>query len=187
MTAWERLGIPLQLAMDEEDWEKPFSKLSAKAHPDAGGERMEFEALCQARDVLKDPYQRLERWLDAKGKHVGHSSAVSPEVAVMFEKVADLKLCLSEWLSLGEKTSSQLGRALHQRKGLQLRKRLESCLEEVTRWEGGMENEFGELSKASEKGDYERALEVRGELGFLRKWRSQLRGFYGQLWEGLEF
>ncbi|MDP0490858.1 MAG: hypothetical protein Q7Q71_07405 [Verrucomicrobiota bacterium JB023] len=182
MNAWEALGLKPRLALADGELEEKFRERMKGAHPDAGGGEGEFEAVQQARDLLADPGRRLEAWLKARGVEISHSGAVPPEVGEMFMRVGTATSGVDQWLEKGKATSSGLGKALWQKEGFQLKESVEQLIGEVEEWEERVTSRFALIE---EQGDNEAALLARGELGFLRKWKAELRGRYGKLWEGL--
>lgn len=185
MNSWEVLGLPIRLDLSIEEVESAFRLASEGAHPDAGGEAGQFELLREARDGLRDDYQRLQRWLRAHQVEVAHSGMVSNEVGNMFGRVNELIVGVDGWLEKGDSITTTLGKALWQKEGFGWKARIEELLQLVTDWQERVTAVFPELEESAQAGDYEKALRVRGELGFLRKWRQQLQTRYGKLWEGL--
>ncbi|WP_411844663.1 hypothetical protein AAFN60_11555 [Roseibacillus persicicus] len=185
MNHWEVLGIPVQLAVASAEVEAAFRVASEGAHPDAGGERGQFERLREAYDGLRDDYQRLEQWLRVHEVAVAHSGAVSEEVGGMFARVSEVLAGVDDWLGKGGAVSSALGKALWQKEGFAWKSRVEELLQEVNDWQERVTASFSKLEEQARLGEFEEALRVRGELGFLRKWKAQLQSCYGKLWEGL--
>ncbi|MDQ8189513.1 hypothetical protein [Roseibacillus persicicus] len=185
MNHWEVLGLPVQLALTPEEIEAAFRAASEGAHPDAGGEAGQFERLREAHDGLRDEYQRLEQWLRENDVAVAHSGAVSEEVGGMFGRVSEVLAGVDDWLGKGESVSSTLGKALWQKEGFAWKSRVEELLQEVNDWQERVTATFPKLEELARSGDFAEALRVRGELGFLRKWKAQLQAHYGKLWEGL--
>ena len=181
MNAWEELGLPVGLVLAPEEIEDAFRKKSEGAHPDSGGEAGEFERVREARDLLKDDFRRLELWLDLKGVERAHSGAISERVGAMFGKVSEATTGVDAWLEKGEGVTSSLGKAVWQKEGFGWKTRLEELLQEVGDWQASVVEMFSEIGD----GEVGRALELRGELGFLRKWKHQLQARYGKIWEGL--
>ncbi|MGJ8723532.1 MAG: J domain-containing protein [Roseibacillus sp.] len=181
MNAWEELGLPVGLVVAPEEVEEAFRKKSEGAHPDSGGEVGEFERIREARDLLRDDFQRLELWLDLQGVERAHSGAISERVGAMFGRVSEATKGVDAWLEKGAGVSSSLGKAVWQKEGFGWKTRLEELLQEVNDWQEGVVGLFVEIGE----GEVDKALEVRGELGFLRKWKHQLQARYGKIWEGL--
>ena len=185
MNAWEGLGLELRLALTAEDVEEAFRKASEGTHPDAGGEAGEFERLREDRDHLKDDFKRLELWLEVRGVALTHSGAVSDEVGAMFGRVNEVTAGVDAWLEKGEKVNSALGKALWQKEGFAWKIRLEELLGEVGEWQERVVGQFARLESQFSLEEPSACLAVRGELGFLRKWKQQLQVRYGRIWEGL--
>ena len=181
MNAWEVLGLPVDLVLAPEVIEEAFREKGEGAHPDSGGEAGEFERVREARDLLRDDFRRLELWLDLKGVERAHSGVISERVGEMFAKVNEATMGVDGWLEKGTEVSSSLGKAVWQKEGFGWKTRVEGLLQEVGDWQAGVVERFCEIEGSS----VDKALEFRGELGFLRKWKHQLQGRYGKIWEGL--
>ena len=181
MNAWKELGLPVELVLTLEDIEEAFRKQSEGAHPDSGGEVGEFERFREARDLLRDDFRRLELWLDLQGVERAHSGAISERVGTMFAKVSEATSGVDAWLEKGAGVTSSLGKAVWQKEGFGWKAQLEELLQEVGDWQSDVVERFCEVGEDG----VDRALELRGELGFLRKWKHQLQGRYGKIWEGL--
>lgn len=182
MNAWQTLGLPLSLSLSDEDLDAHFRAASEGAHPDAGGEGGRFEEVREARDRLKDDFLRLEAWLLEKGVTLSHSGAISPRVGEMFAQVDALTQGVDAWLEEGATKSSGLGKALWQKEGFAWKTRLDERLQTIAEWQQEAVAQFPDL-EAEE--DFRKALIVRGELGFLRKWKASLQERFGKIWEGL--
>lgn len=185
MNWWEALGLPVQLVLAEEEVEKAFQQKSAGAHPDAGGEQGEFECLREAHDGLRDDFRRLDAWLRFHGQEIAHSGVITPAVGEMFTRVSVVTGGIDEWLERQGQTSSGLGKALWQKEGFRWKQQLEDLLEELAEWQQRLQDEFTNAEQAGVVGDYEPALALRSELGFLRKWKLQLKERFGRIWQGL--
>ena len=181
MNAWEELGLPVGLVLKPREIEEAFREKSEGAHPDSGGKAGEFERLREARDLLQDEFRRLELWLDLQGAERAHSGAISERVGTMFAKVSETTAGVDAWLEREAGVATSLGKAVWQKEGFGWKMRVEGLLQEVDDWRTGVVAQFSEMSASK----VERALELRGELGFLRKWKHQLQGRYGKIWEGL--
>lgn len=185
MNAWEVLGLPVCLAVSPDEVEQSFRAASEGQHPDAGGEAGQFERLREARDLLKDDYRRLDAWLEVQGVAREHSGEISAEVGAMFARVSELTTGVDGWLAKGAGVSSGLGKALWQKEGFAWKSRLEEMLDEVGEWQQRLVTDWERLQQQFAQGEVSAILLVRGELGFLRKWKQQLQQRYGRLWEGL--
>lgn len=182
MNAWEKLGLPVCLVLEQEVVEQKFRELGEGLHPDVGGEAGRFEELREARDLLRDDFRRLEAWLRNRGVEFAHSGGVSGEVGEMFVRVEEVNRGVDAWLQEGNEKSSGLGKALWQKEGVEWKGRVEALLQEVAEWQERVVAGFAELEEGFEEG---KALAVRSELGFLRKWKAGLQGRFARLWEGL--
>lgn len=185
MSAWTELGLPLQLVLESSEIETQFRERSATVHPDAGGAKGDFERLRESRDLLLDNGKRLELWLREHEVELAHSEAISDAIGSMFGKVGEVTSGVDAWSLEGQSMTSGLGRALWQKRGFAWKTKVEQLIDEVEVWQEALGERFSEIEKAGLAGDFTAALEVRGELGFLRKWRRDLQARFGKIWEGL--
>lgn len=185
MSAWTELGLPLRLVLDPREIEGQFRQRSATVHPDAGGAKGDFERLRESRDLLLDNGKRLELWLREHKVELAHSGAISPAIGAMFGRVGEVTAGVDAWSQEGQTVTSGLGRALWQKRGFAWKKQVEKLIGEVETWQETLGERFSSIEEAALADDFAAALEVRSELGFLRKWRRDLQARFGKLWEGL--
>lgn len=184
-TAWDELALSPGLALSRETIEDAFRVASAGAHPDSGGASGAFERVREARDTLLDPTQRLTQWLLLYGVETAHSGTISDEVAAMFARVGEVTDGVDAWSTKSAGMTSGLGKALAQKEGFEWKARVEALQSEVADRQAALQESFGALERAAESGDFAKALLVRSELGFLRKWQRELQVRFGKIWEGL--
>lgn len=184
-TSWDQLALPLRLDIAKEEIEGAFRERSAAAHPDGGGSAGEFEKIREARNALLEPASRLTQWLECHHIEPTHSGIISNEIGKMFERVGTVTQAVDAWSGKGTKITSGLGKALWQKEGLQWKEQVEVLLNEVSDWQASLVESFPELQRAAEENTFEKAIATRNELGFLRKWQSELQSRFGKIWEGL--
>ena len=182
MNAWQVLNLPICLVLEPEEVDRQFREASEGVHPDAGGEKGRFEELREARDLLRDDFRRLEAWLKVKGVEVEHSGEVSSKVGEMFMRVDEVNRGVDAWLLEGSGKSTGLGKALWQKEGFAWKIRVEELLQEVADWQDRVVAGFADIQQSV---NIDKALKLRSEMGFLRKWKAGLQGRFGRLWEGL--
>ena len=185
MSAWDDLGFELKLVFSEGEVEERFRERSSGVHPDAGGDKGEFERLREARNLLLDEGKRLEFWLKEQDVEINHSGNISAAIGEMFGRVGEVTSGVDSWSERGASVSSGLGKALWQKEGFGWKTRVEGLIDEVETWQGQQVSQFPALEEQVRQGDFTEALQVRAELGFLRKWRSELQTRFGKIWEGL--
>ena len=80
---YERLEVPNELETDV--MQKAYHKLSRKYHPDKGRTEADFQALGQAHDCLKDPFQRsmYDSWLKGDQKEPFNTNGI-PDLSEMW-------------------------------------------------------------------------------------------------------
>lgn len=185
MSAWSEFDLPLRLVLESNEVENKFRERSAIVHPDAGGAKGDFERLREARDLLLDSGRRLESWLREHGVELAHSGAISEDVSTMFGRVGEATAGVDAWSEEGKSVTSGLGKALWQKRGFAWKSQIEELIGEIEAWQERLGEHFGEIERQGTEGDFTLALQVRGELGFLRKWRRDLQARFGKIWEGL--
>ncbi|MBK1834015.1 hypothetical protein [Roseibacillus ishigakijimensis] len=185
MNVWEALGLPVTLDLTAERIEDAFREASHGVHPDAGGQAGDFERLREARNDLLDECRRLELWLLLNEQKLGHVGRVPERVGEMFLKVNQLVEAVDQWMEEGSLKSSTLGRALWQKEGFRWKENVEALIAEVDAWHQEAVADFGRIEEEAGKQEFTRAIERRVDLGFLRRWRTQLQTRYARMWEQL--
>ncbi len=185
MNAFERLGLPLKLALDEVLLSERVTAESRLHHPDAGGDESVFREVRKAGEVLSVPALRIREALVLAGGDPSERGEVSPDVMDLFTPVAGVLGEVSEFVSKRTKALSGLGRAVLDA-GLPV---VKARLEEVTGKVVGREAELiSRFARIDELG-WENCLAEMGEvsrgLAFMRKWLGQLREAHGRLFEAL--
>jgi curved DNA-binding protein CbpA len=180
---WDELSLPLRLDLTQNEIEAAFRDRSKASHPDAGGAQGDFERLREARNALLDSARRLELWLKIHDVELSHSGSIANEVAIMFARVGEVTAGVDAWSE--KSVASGLGKALWQKEGWAWKERVESLQTEIGEWRERLENDFKRLQANAENGEFAEAIQVRNELGFLRKWQSELQARFGKIWEGL--
>ncbi len=66
MNSFDKLGLPVGLVISEEEIRDAFRKKAAEAHPDSGGDEVEFAGMQAAQEILLSPARRLKEWLGLK-------------------------------------------------------------------------------------------------------------------------
>lgn len=185
MNFFEILGAPRRLVISGEELERCFDERGKRKHPDAGGSDEEFSSVREAYEHLKLPSGRIRAALETLGSEVDSRGAIPAEVMEHFSSVATVLEGVNDVLRERAESRSVLSRALIDAKIPVIKQGLEEILSEVLRLEDGLLESFSEFD---EKGWRESALamaEVARGLAFIEKWKSQLQGATGKLFEAL--
>ncbi len=184
MDAFERLGIMRLLVLDEGALDARFRELSKKAHPDAGGDAEEFEAIRKAYDSLRSPLARLRVALSSLGDFESRG-AVPGKVMDLFGPMADGLQAVDQFLGEREKARSGLGKALLDAKMPALKVELESLGNELTLLESDLVGRFSIFDQEGWESSRAEMEEVSRGLAFVTKWQAQTREATGKLFQAL--
>ncbi len=176
MNAFERLGVPVGLAVSDEEIREAFRKKAGETHPDSGGDAGEFSALHVAQEVLMSPAKRLKEWLAAKGTEVDSRGQIEAGMMDLFQKVAEVGSAAEGAIRTGEKAGSALAKAMAEVALMGQREKVKDLLAEVELEIGKRIVAFPEIEEGRVDGG-----KVMRDLVFLEKWRGTLRGIYGRL------
>jgi hypothetical protein len=177
MDAFQLLGLGRSLVLDPERLDAAYTEASRREHPDAGGSRETFEALSRARSMLERPRSRLQHWLELEGIEGELRGAVSASLMDVFAELGGVLQDVDGLIREREKASSALARAMLEGRTQDARERLEGM---QSRIEGLIEKAVAEFPRV-ERGERD-GWELGRELGFLEKWRAEVRDRYGRLW-----
>jgi len=179
MNAFDTLGLPQDLLLEEGALREAFREAGKRVHPDAGGAEGEFALLKEAMAILSSPSRRLGHWLALNGVAVEARGMIAPGLMDLFSKIGPVNQRAESVIRKRETAQSALGKAL-------LEPELQNCLQQVEEMIaevdavitseslvfGSWMNHVPEADAASEK--------VRN-LAFLEKWKFSLRGLYSRM------
>lgn len=176
MNAFDRLGLGVGLVVSEEEVREAFRRVAAVAHPDSGGDEVDFSEMQKAREVLLSPAGRVKAWVAASGVEVEARGQIGPGLMDLFSKVAECGSGAEAVIKEAEGAQSALAKAMVEVKLMDQRERVEGLISEV---EGEISERVGIFPRL-ERGEGDVGLVMR-DLVFLEKWRGTLRGIYGRL------
>ncbi len=176
MSAFELLGLPVELVVSEEVVREAFRAKAALVHPDSGGDAGEFSALQVAQEVVLSPARRLKEWLVVTGVEVDARGQIGAGLMDLFQKVAEVGTAAEAAIKAGSTAGSMLTKAMAEVSLMRQREEVKDLLAEV---EGEIRERSGMFSEI-ENGRADGGKTMR-DLVFLEKWRGTLKGIYGRL------
>lgn len=179
-SAFDTLGIPQALAIDEAGLAAAFREAGAKVHPDAGGAEEDFAELRRAMEVLSSPSKRLRHWLELRGIEVDPRGTVDDGLMDLFSEVGTVTGQAEALVRKRAETRSTLALAMLESGTQVCRESVETASARVDR---AIERETALFPafEAAEDIDVSEASRVVRNLAFLEKWKSSLRGLFGRL------
>ncbi len=175
--AFRELGLEPRLSLDEEDLNAAYADAGKRAHPDAGGAREAFERVGKAREILASPVSRLRHWLALSQRPGDLRGPVSPGMMDVFSEMGGMMQRVDGLLRERDKAGSALARAMLEGRVQEAREQLESMQDRLE----AMTAERVAAFPAVESGERD-GWELARELGFLEKWRSEVRERFARLW-----
>lgn len=185
MNAFERVGLPVQLGLSEEGLEERVRLLSKEAHPDQGGDEESFKEIREAGRRLADPAGRLEVAIEALGGEFDARGRVDESLMTLFGPLAELFGEIEEVLTRRKEATSAMGRAVCEARIPVLKGRVEEKMREVEGLEEGFVADFVRWDEAGLAGYLEEMGAAARALRFTSRWREQLKGATGRLFEAL--
>lgn len=177
MDAFAELGLERRLVLDEEALDSAYASAGKRAHPDAGGSQEAFEAVAKAKETLARPVARLKHWLEIEGVPGDLRGPVSSGLMDVFSELGGLLQRVDELLRERESASSALAKAMLEGRTQEAREDLEAMQERLE----GMTDEAVERFPEIERGEGD-GWSLARELGFLEKWRGEVRERFAGLW-----
>lgn len=175
--AYQVLGLERKLSLDREVIEAAFRAEGKRHHPDSGGDSDAFERVQEAGKRLLDPAARLRHWLELEDVPGEWRGQVTSGLMDVFSELGEV---LQEADQLGRErgqASSALARAMLEGRTQACRERLEDAGARLDRMVAERVERFGVIEAGGCDG-----WEVARELGFLTKWRQQVRERFAGLW-----
>lgn len=177
MDAFGELALERRLVLEQEALSAAAAAAAKRAHPDAGGAREDFERVNKARELLARPVARLRHWLELEGVAGDLRGPVSAGMMDMFAELGGLLQRVDALLRERERASSALARALLEGRVQAAREDLEAMQDRLEAMTAGRVKLFPEVEAGRRDG-----WELARELGFLDKWRGEVRERFGGLW-----
>ncbi|MCP5532034.1 MAG: DnaJ domain-containing protein [Akkermansiaceae bacterium] len=179
-SAFDTLGIPQGLVVDESALAAAFREAGAKVHPDAGGAEEDFAELRRAMDVLSSPSKRLRHWLELRGIEVDPRGTVDDRLMDLFSEVGAVTGQAEVLVRKRAETRSALALAMLEGDTQVCRESVEAASAKVDQAIGRETALFPAFETAADI-DVSEASRVVRNLAFLEKWKSSLRGLYARL------
>lgn len=177
MDAFAELGLERRLVLDGERLKEAYATAGKRAHPDAGGSPGDFERVSAAHGTLSRPVSRLTHWLELEGVGGSLRGPVSAAMMDVFSELGDLLQRVDGLLRERQGASSALAKAMLEGRTQRAREELEAMQEKLEAMVAGRVAGFAEVEAGGRDG-----WAVARELGFLDKWRGQVRERYASLW-----
>lgn len=178
MNAFERLGLGVGLVVSEEEVRDAFRKKAVQAHPDSGGDEVEFAAMQVAQEVLLSPSKRLKEWLGAQGEEVDSRGQIETGLMDLFQMVAEVGSVAEEAIKAAEAAQSALAKGMAEVGQMNSREKVKELLSEI---EAELQERVSRFGKIEEAEDFRLASETMRDLIFLEKWKGTLKGLFGRL------
>ncbi len=180
MSAYEIIGLPATLCLDESLLSRSFLQRAKSVHPDAGGDGAVFVALERAYQCLRDPSTRLREWLRVQGREFDPRGGIDSKMVDYFSQLSLFFAELDGFLHKRERASSAIVRAMMESETQQWRQRIEH-------WQVKLQSDWnvilGRFPEFEKGNDDLAAVElVARDMIFIEKWQSQLRERYARLW-----
>jgi hypothetical protein len=178
--AFQRMGIPPGLVMDDDALRGIFLESSKRLHPDAGGGEGEFAALREAMAVLSSPASRLKLWLELCGTPAVVRGVIDTSLMEVFSEVGRVTQGAEALIRKRDEAKSALVRAMLEGETQIKREEVERVIAKV---DGLIRVECQAFAgfETGESFDHEAASATARNLTFLEKWRAGLRGCYSRL------
>lgn len=176
MNPFTLLNQPENLQLDLSFLESQYRELSAKHHPDTGGDEVFFQEVNKAYLTLKPVYKRALALLDIKKIQYNARGTVSNEVMEHFTPLSEIFQQTDTHLKQLNEASSQLQKALLTGKSLDLQSLIERWIQTLEEHLTTLERQILSLGIQTD------AIQIAiRDTAFLIKWKAQLRERYAQL------
>lgn len=181
--AYDVLGLERRLVLGDECLRERFQQLGKERHPDAAGGSVEgWRELNEAYELLRSPSRRLRHWLALGGVEGDPRGAIDGGLVEVFGRVGGVIQQADGLLKRRDAARTVLSRALLERDAALVREQLAEALAEVEALVAAQVAQFEQLDEQGQQMAAEEAWAVARSLGFLEKWRGQLRERYGALY-----
>jgi curved DNA-binding protein CbpA len=179
--AFDVLGIERRLTLSDEYLRERYQTLSKTRHPDAQGSEALFRELTEAYELLRSPGRRLRHWLEVGGVEGDPRGTIDATLVSIFGEVGAALQHADAFIRRREAARTALSRALLEREAGVRRAQLEAALARVEAQIAAQLDDFGRLEEDGQQMAADEAWTAARNLGFLEKWRAQLRERFGGL------
>ncbi len=184
--AFELLGLPQRLVLDEEELKAAYHQRSSNLHPDQHPDQNvdgDFARLVQAKQILASPGKRLQHLLELR---LGESApdgrgTLGAELMDRFGKVANCLSAADAVIGKRERAQSALARALTENEAAMAREALERNQAELRAEIGKQLELFPKFDADGVEAHLTGAAECSRNLAFLEKWQVQLKDRFAKL------
>ena len=177
MDAFAELGLERGLTLDAEELKAAVTAAGKQQHPDAGGTADGFARMQEARALLERPVSRLRHWLELEEIPGDMRGTVSDDLMAVFSEMGVLLQQTDELLRERDKASSALAKAMLEGRVQEFREKLEAMQDRLELMVERRVELFGVIETGGADG-----WEVARDLGFLAKWRGEVRERFARLW-----
>jgi curved DNA-binding protein CbpA len=172
--AFDLLRLRRRPLLAEAEVRAAFQRRAAELHPDAAGADCEadFTALTRAHEILRDPGARLRHLVELEGIE-GSESAIPPELAALFPRIAQARQRTDAFLGRRAQAQGVVARALLAPDEAATRRELAAASESL---EKAYERAMDDLTRLDAAWPAKAGVaELQARFAFLGKWRAQLR------------
>jgi curved DNA-binding protein CbpA len=180
MNAYELLRLPARLTITPDELGSAFRNAGKSAHPDAGGNDLEFARLHEAQAILASPSRRLRHWLELRGIAVEMRGTMETGLMDVFQLIGTVTQRAEALIRRREETRTPLGRALLEDETQHCREAVEhaiALIESAIQAQGAAFPHY----ESSPAPDAAAASATARNLAFLEKWQLALRSLYSRL------
>lgn len=185
MNPFERLGMPLKLAMDEGELKTRIEEASRQNHPDAGGDARQFEEIRQAGELLSNPSARIRAAVEVVEGAPPSRGSIPNAVMDFFSPVATSLEEVNGFVGERGRAQSGLGRAVLDSRVPALKEDVETLMGRLEELESNLVARFPDFDRRGWEASADEMAEVARGLTFLRKWQGELREANGKIFEAL--
>lgn len=174
MDAFAVMGLPYDLEIDAARVRERMQALGKIHHPDAGGSAVAYQEIVEAAAILSVPSRRLRHWAELHG-WIRPAGVVDMDAATgtMFAMVATVVAAARQAAEAHDLAGSALGRALAERKKLQVQQELADVLGRITRDLDSAAADLRDLAAGTPEPRAVAALADR--FAYLTKWQGEAR------------
>ncbi len=174
------LDEPRRPWLDADALKEKFHALAAAHHPDvARGGAVDFAALNDAYQKLRDPVQRLRHLLELEAPDaLARAQQIPADIAELFMRIGAQRQALDAFLKKQSQAASALAQALLAPEKIALLAHFENLLAALDERRAHLLETLRSLDDAwrlEKSGTVSRLAEVFQSLSFLSKWSDQLR------------
>lgn len=158
------LDLPESLILESGDIEASWRE---KTRAGESGE------LHEARATLTDPVRRLEHWLQLRKVEAPRGSSMPPRTMDLFSQIHGVLSETDAVITKLKSSTTALMRAVITKSAVQAQLKLQECMQQIQQEKAARLDRFAEFDKLGDAGEFAEAVEVLGQLKFLRKWEQQ--------------